>query len=208
MTAKFKEAETYLQHADPILSDLIGQVGPCRLARSRNHFLTLVEAIVWQQLSWHAALAIHDRLLTTIGKRRPTPADILETPERRMRKAGLSRQKTAFLKDLSLFFAEDRFPKRRLGRLNDEEIIDLLTRVKGIGRWTAEMFLIFGLNREDVFPFGDLVIRKAIGNRYGVEEFNKRSEIEPIADRWRPYRSIATWYLWQSADAAPLDNHK
>ena len=205
---RFTNAERHLSKADPVLAKLIRHIGPCRLTRSRNHFLTLVEAIVWQQLSWHAALAIHERVLAAIGKRRPAPADFLRTSERELRGAGLSRQKTIFLKELSRFFEEKRFPKRKLGSLTDEQIIDLLTNVNGIGRWTAEMFLIFALNREDVFPFGDLGIRKAIGGHYKVVDFNRRSEVEPIAERWRPYRTIASWYLWQSADAAPLDGHK
>lgn len=201
---RFKVAEAYLRRVDPVLSNLIRAVGPCSLARSRNHFLTLVEAIVWQQLSWRAACAIHERLLSALGTQRPRPSDILAASQEDLLGAGLSRQKSLYLRDLSLFFEEKRLPRRRIGRLGDKEIIDLLTEIKGIGRWTAEMFLIFGLNREDVFPFGDLGLRKAIGRHYSTAEFNDRATLETITEPWRPYRTIAAWYLWRSGDGTLL----
>ncbi len=201
---KFTVAEVHLQRVDPVLSNLIRAVGPCSLARSRNHFLTLVEAIVWQQLSWEAARAIHERLLSALSTRRPRPSDILAASQEDLLDAGLSRQKSLYLRDLSRFFEEKRFPRRGIGRLRDEEIIDLLTEIKGVGRWTAEMFLIFGLNREDVFPFGDLGLRKAIGRHYDTPEFNDRAQLETITEPWRPYRTIAAWYLWQIGDGTPL----
>jgi DNA-3-methyladenine glycosylase II len=201
---RFRVAEVHLQRVDPVLSNLIRAVGPCSLARSRNHFLTLVEAIVWQQLSWEAACAIHERLLSALGKRRPHPRDILAASRQDLMDAGLSRQKSLYLRDLSLFFEEKRFPRRGIGRLRDDEIVDLLTQIKGVGRWTAEMFLIFGLNREDVFPFGDLGLRKAVGHHYNTPNFNDRATLETITEPWRPYRTIAAWYLWRSGDGTPL----
>jgi DNA-3-methyladenine glycosylase II len=166
--------------------------------------LTLVEAIVWQQLSWQAACAIHERLLSALGTRRPRPSDILAASQKDLLGAGLSRQKSLYLRDLSLFFEEKRMPRKRIGRLGDKEVIDLLTEIKGIGRWTAEMFLIFRLNREDVFPFGDLGLRKAIGHHYNTPEFNDRATLETITEPWRPYRTIAAWYLWRSGDGTLL----
>ncbi len=200
---RFKHAEAYLQRVDPVLSGLVRAVGPCSLTRSRNHFLTLVSAIVWQQLSWRAACTIHERLLSKLGTRRPRPRDILAASREDLLGAGLSRQKSLYLQDLSRFFEEKRFPRGRLGRLGDEEVIDLLTQIKGVGRWTAEMFLIFGLNREDVFPVGDLGLRKAIGHHYDTADFNDRATLETITEPWRPYRTIAAWYLWQSGDGNP-----
>jgi DNA-3-methyladenine glycosylase II len=201
---RFRVAEAYLRRGDPVLSNVIRAVGPCSLARSRNHFLTLVEAIVWQQLSWRAARAIYDRLLSVMGTRRPRPSDILATSREDLLAAGLSRQKSLYLRDLSVFFEEKRLPRRRIDSLSDEEIIALLTEIKGVGRWTAEMFLIFGLNREDVFPFGDLGLRKAIGHHYNTPEFNDRAKLETITEPWRPYRTIAAWYLWRSGDGTLL----
>jgi len=201
---QFGTAERYLRKADPVLSRLISEVGPCRLGRSKNYFLTLVESIVWQQLSFKAAVAIHERMLSGLGTRRPHPRDFLLVSPASLRSAGLSRQKVSFVRDLAQFFEDGGFPRRRLHRLDDEEIIQLLTGVRGIGRWTAEMFLIFGLNRLDVFPLGDLGIRKAIGFHYEIADFNDPNRLEPVADAWRPYRTIATWYLWQSGDNTPL----
>jgi DNA-3-methyladenine glycosylase II len=119
-------------------------------------------------------------------------------------KAGLSRQKSLYVRELASFFADDRYPGGRLSRLSDEQVVELLTEIKGIGRWTAEMFLIFGLNREDVFPMGDLGIRKALSHHYGVSLESRASEVEAFTSRWRPYRTIATWYLWKSGDAQVL----
>jgi DNA-3-methyladenine glycosylase II len=203
-SAQFRPAIDHLRRVDPVLSELIRRVGPCTLTPSRNYFLTLVEAVVWQQLSWKAACAIHERLLVALGTRRPRPGDVLAAPRRKLLRAGLSRQKCAYLRELAVYFEENRFPKKKLGRLDDENIIDLLTEVKGVGRWTAEMFLIFGLNRLDVFPFGDLGLRKAIGGCYGRPVPTEKGELESITSRWRPYRTIATWYLWKSADGVLL----
>ena len=205
---RFRVAETYLERVDPVLSHLVRAVGPCSLTRSRNHFLTLVEAIVWQQLSWRAACAIHERLLATLGTRRPRPRDVLTASTEQLMDAGLSRQKSVYLQDLSRFFEEKRFPRERINRLGDEQIVDLLTQIKGVGRWTAEMFLIFGLNREDVFPFGDLGLRKAIGHHYGIAEYNDRALLEPVTEPWRPYRTIAAWYLWRGWDGTPLGEER
>lgn len=206
--SRFDPAIDYLASVDPVLSDLIARVGPCTLARSRNHFLTLVRAIVWQQLSWSAACAIHERVLDTIGVRQPRPTDVLDTPENRLLSAGLSRQKVVYLRDLSLFFEQRRFPPNRISRLGDEEIIDLLCQIKGVGRWTAEMFLIFALNRQDVFPFGDLGLRKAIARHYAQPLAARPEELEPVTDPWRPYRTIAAWYLWRAADGVVLDDKR
>jgi DNA-3-methyladenine glycosylase II len=167
--------------------------------------VTLFEAIVWQQLSWQAACAIHERLLAALGTRRPRPKDLLEISRRELLRAGLSRQKCSYVRELSHFFDGNRFLRGGINRLGDEEIIDRLTEIKGIGRWTAEMFLIFGLNRQDVFPAGDLGLRKAIGKHYQKRLPIADGTLDRVTTPWRPYRTIATWYLWRSADGAPFD---
>jgi DNA-3-methyladenine glycosylase II len=197
------EVET-LARRDAVLAEIIRRVGPCTLAPSKDHFLALAEAIIWQQLSWKAACAIHARLLDVMGTRRPRPADISRVPACSLAGAGVSRQKIAYLKELARYFEAKRFPSRTIRRHSDDEIIRLLTQIKGVGRWTAEMYLIFGLNRLDVFPAGDLGLKKTIGRHYRFDGVGDPRRLDSITDRWRPYRTIAAWYIWSSADAVPL----
>lgn len=189
---------------DPVLAGIVRRVGPCTLAPSTNHFLTLVEAVVWQQLSWKAACAIHARLLDALGTRRPRPADVSRLSPRALARAGLSRQKAAYVAELARYFEEGRFPARKIRSTTDEEIVRALTGIKGVGRWTAEMYLIFGLNRLDVFPGGDLGLKKSIGRWYGFDGLREPQRVDAVARIWRPYRTIGTWYMWSSADGAPL----
>ncbi len=203
-SARYVREVEVLTSRDSVLAEIVGKVGPCTLEPSKNHFLTLVEAIVWQQLSWKAACAIHAKLLEALGTRRPGPVDIAGAPERALAKAGVSRQKTRYLKELARYFEEGRFPNRTIKQYADDEIIRMLTEVKGVGRWTAEMYLIFGLNRLDVFPAGDLGLKKAIGRHYGFDGLRAANRLEVVTGRWRPYRTIGTWYMWSSADAVPL----
>jgi len=187
-----------------VLRDIARSVGPCTLAPSNDHFLTLAEAIIWQQLSWKAACSIHARLLVALGGGRPRPADIARVPDAALAGAGVSRQKIRYLRELASFFEEKRFPSRAIRRLSDEDITRLLTRIKGIGPWTVDMYLIFGLNRLDVFPAGDLGLVKSIAARYGFEGARDGKRVESVTDKWRPYRTIGAWYLWASADSVPL----
>jgi DNA-3-methyladenine glycosylase II len=193
-----------LRARDPVLAKIIGAVGPCTLAPRRNHFLTLIEAVVWQQLSWKAACAIYAKLLDTLGTRRPSPLEIAGAPPGVLAGAGLSRQKVRYVKAAARFFANGRFPARAVRRYTDDEVVGLLTQIDGVGRWTAEMFLIFGLNRLDVFPAGDLGLKKAIGRHYHLDWMNAPDRLVSITDNWRPYRTIGTWYMWSSADSVPL----
>ncbi|MFQ5510267.1 MAG: DNA-3-methyladenine glycosylase family protein [Candidatus Krumholzibacteriia bacterium] len=196
----FDRACEYLARCDPTMRHLIAEIGPCRLRRARSYFVALFESIVWQQLSWKAACAIHRRLLRAIGGRHPKPADFLRVSSAQLIAAGLSRRKAEYVVELARYFESDRFPRREIRRLSDEEIVSELTRVRGIGRWSAEMFLIFGLNRPDVFPLGDLGLRKAIERHYRRPGDTNLAE---ITDRWRPYRTVATWYLWAGMDGVP-----
>ena len=192
-----------LAEADQALAEIIRAVGPCQLRMTwRSHyFRALVEAIIYQQLSGKAAATILGRFRALYASRRfPSPDEILATPAARLRSAGLSKQKISYLKDLSARAANGSFPLRRLAHLDDEEVVGHLTQVKGIGRWTAEMFLIFCLGRPDVLSPSDLGIRKAVQKVYGYRSLPAPRTVERHGQRWRPYRSIACWYLWASVD--------
>lgn len=201
-----ERATRELARADPRLAAIIERVGPCRLRLSwRSHyFRALVEAIIYQQLSGKAAATILARFRSLYPSHRfPTPEEILRTPVRRLRAAGLSRQKISYLRDLARRSAEGSFPLPRLAALPDEQVIAHLTEIKGIGRWTAEMFLIFCLGRPDVLSPGDLGIRKAVQKAYSYKSLPSPATVERHGQRWRPYRSVACWYLWASVDGPP-----
>ncbi len=190
-----------LRQRDPVLRRIITQIGPCLLHRQRHYFWALAEAIVSQQLSVAAAATIFKRLRQLYPDHRvPRPQDLLATPIGRLRAVGLSRQKVVYLKGLAEASLDGRLPSRRLHVLSDEEIIEVLTQLHGIGRWTAEMFLIFVLLRLDVFPVDDLGLQKAIQRAYGLRRHPSATTMRRIAKRWAPYRTVATWYLWASRD--------
>lgn len=196
--------------ADPIMRRIVERVGPPRIARHRGRFEALVRAIVYQQLSGKAAGTIYRRVLLSVNgngpKRAPMPEEMLAAKPAVLRAAGLSRQKTAYLKDLSARVLDGRLPLARLGRMGDDEVIKRLTEVKGIGRWTAEMFLIFSLARSDVWPVDDLGLRKAVMKAYRLREMPSPWALAARGERFRPYRSYATWYFWQSlAPGEPVD---
>ena len=202
--ARYVRETEALVRKDGTLREVVRRVGPCTLAPSNDHFLTLAEAILWQQLSWKAARSIHAKLLDVLGNSRPRPVDIARAPDSVLAKAGISRQKIRYLKGLAAFFEEKRFPGRTIRRSADDEIVGMLTEIKGIGVWTAEMYLIFGLNRLDVFPAGDLGLKKAIGAHYGFDGLLDARRLESVTKRWRPYRTIGAWYMWSSADSVPF----
>lgn len=197
--------------ADPALRRVIGRIGPPKIARHRDRFGALVRAIVYQQLSGKAAGTIHRRFVEACADGRrtgrgPRPEEILGTSPSALRSAGLSRQKIAYLKDLAGRTLNGRLPLDRLGRMDDEDVIRTLTEVKGIGRWTAEMFLIFSLGRPDVWPVDDLGLRKGVMKAYRLREIPSPRALVARGDRFRPYRSYATWYFWQSlAPREPVD---
>lgn len=192
-------ASRALATADPVLGRLLAEHGPCRLGPRRpSHFTALARAIVYQQLSGASARAIWARFAAEFGAR-PRPEAVLAAPEERLRAAGLSAAKAASLRDLARHVADGEVPLSRLSRLDDEAIIERLVEVRGIGRWTAEMFLIFQLRRGDVWPVGDLGVRKGYGVAHGVAQPTPR-ELQPLGDRFRPWRTVAAWYLWRAAD--------
>lgn len=184
---------------DRKLAKVIDRIGEFNLSLTKNPYESLVEAIITQQLSAKAADSISTKFRTIYGKF-PKPSDVMETSDAKLRKAGLSYMKVSYIKDLSKKVESKEIRLSYMKNLSDEEIIVQLTQVKGIGRWTAEMFLIFSLGRLDVLPVGDLGLRKGIKNLYSLEELPEKEQIERIAEKWRPYRSVATWYLWRSQD--------
>jgi DNA-3-methyladenine glycosylase II len=187
----------HLGRVDPELRRLIDTHGPPRLAASRNHLQSLTRAIIYQQLSGKAAATIYGRFLDLFGGRFPDAAAIAAMPAARMRRAGLSAAKAAYVRDLAERFASGGVDPRRFRRMSDDDLVELLTAIKGIGRWSVHMFLLFGLNRPDVLPVGDLGVRRGMQLRFGLPELPHPRDMEALAAPWRPFRSIGSWYMWR-----------
>jgi DNA-3-methyladenine glycosylase II len=199
-------AVDHLRRADPVLRGLIDEGGPIDPATDRrgsrpDPYEALARAIVGQQLSTKAARSIWERFREAFGGRTPSPAEIIAADPEIFRAAGLSRAKEAYLRDLAEHVESDELDLARLAELPDEDVVAELTEIKGIGRWTAEMFLIFHLGRPDVVSTGDLGIRRAVQIAYGLEELPGPTELERIAEPWRPHRTLASLYLWRSLAA-------
>ncbi len=193
-------AVRHLKQADPVMGGAIEQVGPFRLVRIPNRFAALMRAILHQQLALKAAQSITRRFCQLYGPaegRFPTPEELLGTPRRRLRSAGVSPQKMRYLRDLAAKAGDGALPLSHVGRLGDEEVIEALTQVKGIGRWTAEMFLIFSLGRPDVWAVDDLGLQLAAKNLYRLRRHPSEEKMRALAEPWRPWRTVASWYLWQ-----------
>jgi 3-methyladenine DNA glycosylase/8-oxoguanine DNA glycosylase len=192
-----------LRERDPVLRALVDRVGSFEASLEPDLWWALVDAIVSQQLSVKAAASISARVaaLTPDGTR-PSPADLLAAPDEVLRACGLSGAKTRYVKDLAGRWLDGTLEADRLPAMSDEEVVEHLTRVKGIGRWTAEMILIFTLGRPDVLPVDDLGLRVAVQRAYALPERPARAELLALGEPWRPYRSIATLYLWRSLDVA------
>ena len=189
----------YLSRVDPQLEVVINTVGKYSIRLRTDAFQSLVESIIYQQLAGSAANVIYTRFIKYYNNMMPTPMDIISTSDIELKsKIGLSSKKVQYLKDLATKIAERKLSLDLLTTLSDEEVINQLIQVKGIGRWTAEMFLIFCLGRPDVLPVTDLGIRKAMHNIYSLSELPKPAEMLAIAQPWRPHRTVATWYLWKS----------
>jgi DNA-3-methyladenine glycosylase II len=222
-----RRAVIHLKKADPVLRSIIERVGPCRMQFGPPEFYSLAEAIVYQQLNGKAAETIFERFAALAGEPL-TPEGILKLSAEKMRAAGLSKQKTAYLKDLAAKTSSGLLDFARLPGLPDAEVVEHLTQVKGIGAWTAQMFLMFSLKRENVLPTGDFGVRMAMYKHYldtqprktakktakkstPAQKSRKRKiklpspeQMEKIAESWEPYRSVACWYLWRSLDIKTL----
>jgi len=186
---------------------IIERVGPCLLHErvQTNRLRALVGAIIAQQISWHAARTVEARFCAIYGcdsrdrrARFPDAEQILATPVRKLRAAGLSRQKVRYIRDIVARASSGELPLAHLGRMNDESIMERLTAVKGIGRWTAEIFMLVSLGRPDVLPVDDLGIQHAIRMAYGLRRMPSEKKMIELGESWRPYRSVASWYLWRS----------
>lgn len=197
--AVMEDAVAHVAAADPAMARLIDTVGPYTATRRRlrgGYFHALARAIVYQQLAGKAAAAIHGRW-AALYDGAPTPEEVLATPDATLRSVGLSAAKATSIKDLAAKVLDGTVVLRGVNRLDDDEIVDRLTQVRGIGRWTAEMFLIFTLNRPDVLPIDDLGLQKAVQQVYGLPMTPKPTDLVAVAEPWRPWRTLATWYLWR-----------
>ncbi len=195
-----RKAILYLKKSDPILASIIGRAGPYKITYREPVFETLVRSIVYQQLNGRAALTIFNRLAAAVKVSPMTPQAILKLRPQTMRKIGLSQQKTLYIRELARMTRDGEVQFERLLDLSDLEIVEHLTRVKGVGVWTVQMFLIFALRRPDVLPVGDLGVRMAMKKAYGLDALPTPAEMEEIAVQWRPYCSIASWYMWRSLE--------
>lgn len=204
--ADYARARRVLMRRDPVIKALIREHGACGLATSQHTdpFKALVHAIMAQQLSIKAAATIAQRFDALFGGTFPAPAQVLAKSDAELRSVGLSGMKASFMKDLSRRVVDGSLRLKDLDAMADEEVIGALTAVRGIGRWTAEMFLMFRLHRPDVLPVDDLGIVRAMQRAYGMRKEPSKQRMAKIGDVWRPYRSVACWYLWASLDNKPL----
>jgi DNA-3-methyladenine glycosylase II len=198
-----RKATNHLKKSDPVLRAIIERVGPCRMEFGPAEFCSLAEAIVYQQLNGKAAVTIWNRFAAAAGDP-VTPEGILKLSDEQLRAVGLSKQKSGYLKDLAAKTAAGLLDFSTLPDLSDDQVIQHLTQVKGIGVWTAHMFLIFSLRRPNVLPTGDYGVKMAVKKHYKKRKLPKPKDMEKIARAWEPYRSIACWYMWRSLDIKTL----
>src|SRR5579863_10328261 len=198
-----RKAVNHLKKSDPVLRAIIERVGPCRMEFGEPEFASVAEAIVYQQLNGKAAVTIFNRFVALAGDPL-TPEGILKLSDEQLRGVGLSKQKSAYLKDLAKKTSDGLLNFARLPVMTDDEVIEHLTQVKGIGEWTAHMFLMFSLRRPNVLPTGDYGVQMAMKKHYRKRKLPKAKDMEKIAKAWEPYRSIACWYMWRSLDIKTL----
>ena len=192
-----KKAVKFLKK-DPKFAKIIMQVGDYNVKITKNRYQSLVEAIISQQLSGSAANSIIKKFRKLYKSKFPKPRDVIKTSDSKLRTTGLSKMKIVYIKELSKKIESKELNMRKISSQTDEQVIEILTDVKGIGRWTAEMFLIFSLGRLDILPVGDLGLKKGIQSMYSLKELPEKEQIEQLAESWKPYRTVATWYLWKS----------
>jgi DNA-3-methyladenine glycosylase II len=193
-------ATAHLRSRDAVVAGLVERFGPYDLRVTTNAFQVMLETIVSQQLSTHAAASIYARLAAAMGGRRPRPRDLLALSPRALVACGLSRSKALYVRNVAEAFERGPITPRTFAGMSDDEVIARLTTIRGVGDWSAHMFLIFALNRLDVFPAGDLGLRKAMVARYGLRRDTRPRRLERIAEAWRPYRTVGTLYLWRGYD--------
>jgi DNA-3-methyladenine glycosylase II len=191
------EIQRHFKRNDPVIADVIKRVGPFTLRPQRDRFKILVRSIISQQISVAAARTVRERLERLVEPHEICPEVIARLSPTELRQAGVSRQKAGYLTDLAEKCADGTVRLTRLGRMSDDDVVEELIQVKGIGRWSAHMFLIFALGRPDIFPHDDLGLRSALSKLYKLERLPDREESLAIGARWRPYSSIGSWYCWR-----------
>jgi DNA-3-methyladenine glycosylase II len=202
---QLRQAEKQLAKNDKKLAAVIKSSGPCRLKPHTDHYGELVGSIVGQQLSAKAAAAIWLRVLGLFDSKMPTPQQLIKIDDQKLRDVGLSWAKVRYVKDLAQHILDDRLDLEHIATMPNEQVIEQLTAVKGLGEWSAHMFMMFGLGRLDILPVGDLGVRKAVMSLYDLKQLPEPAQIVTIANQngWHPYESVASWYLWQSLDNNP-----
>ena len=200
--ANYRASITHLKRTDPVLARIIEEVGPCRIRVTTDgtHFMALTRSIVFQQLSGKAASTILGRFNALYPNGHPTPEAVLATSDEALRAVGLSRQKIGYMRDLSSKVQSGELPLDEVEQMSDDDLIAHLVQVKGIGRWTAQMFLMFRLGRRDVLPELDLGIQNAVQKAYRKRKRPTPKELQKIGAKWRPHASVACWYLWRSLE--------
>ena len=200
MKQRWSKAQWYLIRNDPVIAKIAKDIGNIHFKSRKGHYKSLVRSIISQQISSTAARTIHKKFIKIVGSRF-IPQAILQLPQEHFRSVGLSPQKITYILALSQKIHSKEINIRKFGMLSDEEIIEQLTSIKGIGRWTAQMFLIFSLNRPDVLPLDDLGVKKGMMKSYHLMELPSKETMEKIAEKWKPYRSLGSWYMWRSLDS-------
>jgi DNA-3-methyladenine glycosylase II len=198
-------AEKYLAKADKKLAPIIAASGPCRIKPHKDYYGELVSNIVGQQLSTKAAYSIWQRVLELFDGKMPAPEQLIKIDGQKLRDVGLSWNKVTYVKDIAQHILDGRLDMEHIANMPNDQLIEQLTAVKGIGEWSAHMFMMFSLGRLDVLPVGDLGIRKAVQKLYGFKDLPNPEQIITVAvkNKWHPYESVASWYLWQSLDNNP-----
>ena len=203
MPEKLPSRKIILQHfdmRDSVMASVIHRVGPFKLSRNRNYFRVLCKAIIAQQISTKAAESITYRFQNLFDRARPTPERVQDLPKNRLREVGLSNQKVKYMKDLSEKFLDGSIRPQRMAHQGNEEIVRQLTGVYGIGRWTAEMFLIFSLNRLDILPVGDLGLKAGLKQLYNMRTLPTPEKMCAFGKKWHPFETVGTWYTWRTLD--------
>jgi DNA-3-methyladenine glycosylase II len=198
------KARRHLLKADPVIAELAKRLGPYKMEIRGRPYEALLRAILYQQLAGAAAAAIERRFLAMYDGAIPTPAQLAEATDEQLRSAGISRQKASYMRSIGEHFASGEVSDRKLMRAADDEVIEQITRIRGVGRWTADMLLMFCIGRPDVLPVGDLGIQTSMKLAYGLDQLPKPDVMEKIAEPWRPFRSAGSWYLWRRADTMTL----
>ena len=196
----WRKGVRHLKRNDPIMAGIMNRTRPIKFELDDDHYEAVVGSIIFQQLAGTAARAILNRFKAMYGGRVPTPREYLSTDESKLRSSGLSPQKISYIKDLAERIESGKLDLKRLEEMSDEEAMRELDDVRGIGRWTAEMFLLFKLGRTDVLPVDDLGLRKAAKRAYKLRKLPTRDRFEQLAEKWHPYSSISTLYLWRSSE--------